>query len=592
MANTGFLSVSETSFDGIKNNLKTFLKAKTEFQDYNFEGSNLSAMLDVLSYNTYMNAYYLNMVASEMFLDSSQIRESVVSHSKELSYLPRSRTSARALVTFTINTNNTVPISVIIPEDYVVRTVVDNIALDFTVPDDIVITAGFGGIYSVQTYVYEGKVVQEFFTVDGSTSFILNSDNVDTNSIKVYITNSSSDPTTKQWAYSDTIYGLTPASEVFFIQGNDDNNYEVVFGDGVLGKALTNGNIVRIKYRSTNGDIGNRAYDFTTTSQVDGFSVSVSTNVIASDGSERETIDSMKFYAPRYYSTQNRGVTRDDFETLIRQRFPQIKTVGVYGGEDANPPMYGKVIITPVPYGTLPILSGQLKQAIINYLSTKTITTEAIIRDPEYLFIEILSNVLFDSTLTSKNASQIKSEIVTNIQNFDALNLSEFGSDFRKSKLIATIDNTDQSIISNDTQVRVIYKIAPQRTVNQRIEFSYGNALYRPLQIPYQQNEQEVFKSNSFVYLKNNAYYNAYISDDGIGGIRLYYLNQINSPVILEPNIGTINYATGDIAFDINPWTYSTTIDLFAKLNSSDITVNENKFLRIDYTKINVNVGT
>jgi hypothetical protein len=254
--------------------------------------------------------------------------------------------------------------------------------------------------------------------------------------------------------------------------------------------------------------------------------------------------------------------------------------------------MYGKVIITPVPYGTLPILSGQLKQSIINYLSTKTITTEALIRDPEYLFIEILSNVLFDSTLTSKNASQIKSEIVTNIQNFDALNLSEFGSDFRKSKLIATIDNTDQSIISNDTQVRVIYKIAPQRTVNQRIEFSYGNALYRPLQTPYQQNEQEVFKSNSFVYLKNNAYYNAYISDDGIGGIRLYYLNQINSPVILEPNIGTINYATGSVGFDINPWTYSTTIDLFAKLNSSDITVNENKFLRIDYTKINVNVGT
>jgi hypothetical protein len=592
MANTGFLSVSETSFDGIKNNLKTFLKAKSEFQDYNFEGSNLSAMLDVLSYNTYMNAYYLNMVASEMFLDSSQIRESVVSHSKELSYLPRSRTSARALVTFTINTNNTLPTSVIIPEDYVVRTVVDNIALDFTIPDDIVITAGFGGIYSVQTYVYEGKVVEEFFTVDGSTSFILNSDNVDTNSIKVYITNSSSDPTTKQWAYSDTIYGLNPTSEVFFIQGNDDNNYEVVFGDGVLGKALTNGNIVRIKYRSTNGDIGNRAYDFTTTSQVDGFSVSVSTNVIASDGSERETIDSMKFYAPRYYSTQNRGVTRDDFETLIRQRFPQIKTVGVYGGEDANPPMYGKVIITPVPYGTLPILSGQLKQSIINYLSTKTITTEAIITDPEYLFIEILSNVLFDSTLTSKNASQIKSEIITSIQNFDTLNLSEFGSDFRKSKLIATIDNTDQSIISNDTQVRVIYKIAPQRTVNQRIEFSYGNALYRPLQTPYLQNEQEVFKSNSFVYLKNNAYYNAYISDDGIGGIRLYYLNQVNLPVILEPNIGTINYATGSVAFNINPWTYSTTIDLFAKLNSSDITVNENKFLRIDYTKINVNVGT
>ena len=592
MANTGFLSVSETSFDGIKNNLKTFLQSKTEFQDYNFEGSNLSAMLDILSYNTYMNSYYLNMIASEMFLDSSQIRESVVSHSKELSYLPRSRTSPRALVTFTVNTNNTLPTSVIIPEDYVVRTVVDNIALDFTVPDDIIITAGFGGVYSVQTYVYEGKVVEEFFTVNGPTSFILKSDNVDTNSIKVYITNSSNDDTTKQWTYADTIYGLDPNSEVFFIQGNDDNNYEVVFGDGVLGKALTNGNIVRIKYRSTNGDIGNQAYDFTTTSQVDGFSVTVSTNVVASDGSERESVDSMKFYAPRYYSTQNRGVTRDDFETLIRQKFPQIKTVGVYGGEDANPPMYGKVIITPVPYGTLPILSTQLKQSIIDYLSTKTITTEALIRDPEYLFIEILSNVLFDSTLTAKNAAAIKAEIIANIKSFDATYLSEFGSDFRKSKLIAAIDNTDPSIISNDTQVRAIYRIAPQRTVSQRIEFTYGNALYRPIQTPYLQNEPEVFKSSTFVYYKNNAYFNAYISDDGVGGIRLYYLNPLNTPVILEANIGTIDYATGNVAFNINPWTYASTIDLFAKLNSSDIVVKENKFLRIDYTKINVNVGT
>ena len=592
MAKTGFLSVSETSFDGIKNNLKSFLQSKSEFKDYNFEGSNLSAMLDVLSYNTYMNSYYLNMIASEMFLDSAQLRESVISHSKELSYLPRSRTSPRALVTFTINTNNTLPTSVIIPEDYVIRTVVDDVALDFTIPDDIVVTAGFQGIYSVQAYVYEGKVVEEFFTVDGATKFILNSDNVDTNSIKVYITNSVNDPTIKQWSYADTIYGLNTNSEVFFVQGNDDNKYEIIFGDGVLGKALTNGNIVRIKYRSTNGDLGNQAYDFTTTSQVDGFNVTVSTNIFASDGSERESVDSMKFYAPRYYSIQNRGVTRDDFETLITQKFPQIRTVGVYGGEDANPPLYGKVIITPVPHGVLPVLSAQLKQSIIDYLSTKTITTEAIIRDPEYIFIEILSNVLFDSTLTSQNASAIKAQIIQNIQLFDTTNLSEFGNDFRKSKLIAAIDNTDASIISNDTQVRAIYKIAPQRTVNQRIVFTYGNALYRPIKTPYLQFEPEVFKSSTFVYEKNNSYFNAYISDDGIGGIRLYYLNPLNVPIILEANIGTIDYATGDVSFDIDPWTYASTIDFFAKLNSSDIVVKENKFLRIDYTKINVNVGT
>jgi hypothetical protein len=591
MANTGFLSVSETSFDGIKNNLKTFLKTKTEFQDYDFEGSNLSSLLDVLSYNTYMNAYYLNMLGSEMFLDSSQLKESAVSHAKELNYLPRSRTSSKALVTFTINTGGTLPASIIIPEDCVIRTVVDNVSLDFTVPEDIIVTSA-SGVYSVQTYVYEGKIVEEFFTVNGATKYILQSENIDTNSIKVHVINSSADSTNSQYSYAESLVGLTPQSEVYFLQGYRDNRYEIVFGDGVLGKALTNGNIVKVKYRSTNGEFGNRASNFSTTSKVDGYDINVTTNLVAVDGSEREDTETIKFYSPRFYSAQNRGVTRDDFEALVRQKFPQIRTVGVYGGEDAVPPLYGKVIIIPVPYGNIPILSDQLKKEIVNYLSTKTITTEAVIRDPEYLFIEIYSSVKFDPTVTTKTATQLKTDIIQTIKSFDANNLDEFGSDFRKSKLVAAIDDTDPSILSNDTTVRAIYKIAPQRTVTQKIEFSYGNALYRPLQYVYLETEPEVFKSNVFTYDKNSTLYNAYISDDGVGTIRIYYINQGGQRIILEPNIGTIDYTTGDVSFDLNPFNYSGSIDLYAKMNDQDITVKESKFLRIDYSKITINVGT
>lgn len=592
MANTGFLDVSEISFDGIKSNLKSFLQAKTEFQDYDFEGSNLNALLDILSYNTYMNSFYLNMVGSEMFLDSAQIRNSVISHAKELNYLPRSRTSAKAKVTFSINTGTALPGYVVIPENYTIKTTVDNTTLDFSTDESIVVLNNGGTYQSDPIYVYEGKNVTEYFTVNGSTRYILNSDNADTNSIKVTVIKSSTDSSNSVYNFAENLYGLNSNSEVYFLQGYAANQYEVVFGDGISGKALANGNIVKVKYRSTNGELGNKASSFTSSTKIDGlYNVTVTTNIAAVDGSERETVEAIKLNAPRHFTSQNRAVTKEDYTNLIVGNYPQIKTVNIYGGEDANPPQYGKVIISMIPYGTSPLVSTELKNDIVSFLNDKNITTKPVVVDPEYLYVEITSDVRYNPSLTSKTATQIKSDVVTKIREFSNTYLTDFGSDLRLSKLVSAIDGTDTSIISNQTDIRAVYKITPTKGSSTRVNFSFENAIYRPFSTPYAVNETEVIRSSLFTYYRDGTYYDARLTDDGEGNLRIYYLTADTRQIILESNVGSVNYDTGELTFDINAWDYTNNIDIYATLSSDDIIVQNNKYLVIDFDKVYVSVN-
>ena len=605
MANTGFLDVSELSFDGIKNNLKTFMKSKTQFKDYDFEGSNLNSLLDVLSYNTYMNAFYLNMIGSEMFLDSSQLRNSIVSHAKELNYIPRSRTSARAKVTFAINTGGDIPINVVIPENYTIRTTIDGINMDFTTDESITVNRSDVGYVSDSVYVYEGKIVYEFFTVDGTVRYSLDSSNIDTNSIRVTVINSASDTSNTIYTKADTLYGLTSNSEIYFVQGYNNDQYEIVFGDGISGKALANGNIVKVKYRSTNGELGNKAVNFavsTALGDTASYPVTVTTNISAADGSERETIESIKLNAPRHFAAQNRAVTKDDYTTLISEKYPQIKTVNVYGGENAIPPQYGKVIISMIPYGNFPVVSAELKTDIVAYLRTKSITTEPVIKDPEYMYIEIQSAVSYNPSLTAKSIQQLKSDVLSKVQSYETTYLNDFGNDLRKSRLSSMIDSADTSIVSNQTTLRTIYAIVPTKGIKQRIAFSFSNPLARPLRAPYIVNETECIRSSLFDYFKNGVYYNSTtpqgqvtLSDDGNGFIRLYYImyDKITDTIvqqILESNIGTVNYDTGELAFDLNPYDYDTNIKIFAKVINDDIVVQESKYLKIDYDEVSINV--
>ena len=598
MTTPSFLDVSELSFDGLKNNLKTFLQAQPQFTDYNFEGSNLNALLDILSYNSYMNAYYLNMVGSEMFLDSAQVKSSVVSHAKELNYVPRSATSAKAQVVFTIGAPQIGgPQTLVIPKYYSSRAVVNNTLLDFTTAEDVVVFESAEGYYVSQpTYIYEGKIVNEIFTAGETSGYVLKSETVDINSIVVNVSNSSTDFANVDYTFADSLYGLNSNSNAYFIQGYGSNQYEILFGDGVFGKPLSNGNIVKVTYRSTHGELGNLVTSFspTNTIQPGGYTISVATVSPASQGSSAEGIESIRFYAPRHFTTQNRAVTTEDFVTLVQDNYPEILTMIAYGGEDAVPPEYGKVVLSMIMGGTNPIVPDDIKADIIKYLSSKTITVQATIKDPVIIYVQVNCEINYDPSATTNNQGQIQSEVLNQIEKFSADHLSSFGDSLRLSKLSSYIDQSDSAIISNQTSVKAIYKIAPVKDLSTIYNFTFGNPIDRTIKFAYNPGEAEAIKSTTFTYTdsNNNFYNNAVISDDGLGNLRIYYSTIYNPVVILQSNIGTVNYTTGELNFTINVWDYTTnTIDIYARLLNSDITVSTNKYLTIDFSKTNILVN-
>ena len=588
----GFLDVSELSFDGIKNNLKGYLQNRPEFKDYDFEGSNLAVLLDLLSYNTYMNSYYLNMIGSESFLDSAQIKSSVVSHAKELNYIPLSRTSARALVSFTINTGTDVPAYIVLPELFTIKATVNNTSLDFTTDSYITIYQNVDGNYvSDPVYVYEGKIVNEYFNYPNDSRFILQSPNIDTSSIKVIVTNSSTDFANSVFTFSDTLIGLNPTSNVYFVQGYNNDQYEIVFGDGVFGRALSPGNIVNVRYRSTNGELGNKVYAFSSPNKVGNYSVSVSTNSAAAHGTERESIDSIKFYAPRHFTTQNRAVTRDDYINLVREKYAEITAINVYGGEDAVPPLYGKVVLSMIASGSNPILPNDLKSDIIEYLKTKSLTIEPVIVDPEFIYTSIVTDVYYNPSKTSKSEQQLQSDIIARIQNYEIDYLSNFGGNLRGSRLSYYIDTADGSIVSDDLQLKAIYKITPRRTVDEAVIFSYENTLDRTFHYLYNPLETPVIQSSNFIFNNNgNLIINARIVDDGIGNLQVVYNTPASQNVVLASNIGTVNYSTGQMNFFVNAYDYTNSISIYAKLLNNDIVVDKNKYLKIDYSNISINL--
>ena len=614
MANTGFLNTSELDFNNYKNNLKTYLKGQSQFTDYDFDGSNINVLLDVLAYNTYLNGFYLNMVGSEMFLDTAQLRESIVSHAKELNYVPRSRTSAVAHVNFSIYPPSGAQLNynpITIPKYYPVTSLVDNQTLSFTTASEILAyPAGFvNGVFTSSSYyealdvpVYEGKVVSEYFNVlpNVNTRYILSSENVDTNSIEVLVRTSTA-PYISLWTRASSIFGLSGTSNVFFIQGYGSNQYELIFGDGTSGTALQNGWVVGVTYRDTAGDMGNGAFVFRKTTNIQGIytNINITTATAAADGSERESNNSISFNAPRFFTTQDRGVTSIDFENLAKAKFPQLQSVYAYGGEQLDPPQYGRIAISVKPSGTAGTISQNLKDQIVAYLSTKAITVKPIIVDPEYFYTGITSDVFYDAKLTTLGSSQIASEVRAGILEFANNNLINFGDDLRFSKLVAVIDNADTSIIGNETVLNIIYRWSPITGQTSTISFSYDNELYHETtlyQLP--QGHAQVIQSTSFNYYftQDQTTYSAFLGDDGLGF--LYVYTNVNNAGTITRNalgspVGTVDYNTGAVALSANVYSYSGSyISIYAKLMNQDIYINKNKYLIIDGNDINITMNS
>ena len=595
MANN-FLTATELDFNSLKNNLKQYLSAQPQFTDYNFDASNMSVLIDLLTYNTYLSNFYLNMVGSEMFLDTAQLRESIVSHAKELNYIPRSRTSAKSQVNIRLVPSDS-PSYIIIPKFYQVTTSIDNTTITFSTDSEHILYPTVNGYLASNVSIYEGSVVTEYFTAANTAKYRMQSENIDTNSIEVTVINSNVDSSNSVWSLAENLYGLTPTSNVFFLQGYSANKYELVFGNDVTGKSLSTGNIVKVRYRDTIGEKGNGAYRFSKGSAIQGYSnITITTVTSAAEGSERESNDSIKFNGTRFFTTQERAVTSVDYSNLTKAKFPQLQSVIAYGGEDLNPPQYGSVGISVKPYGTAGLISDSLKAEIVLYLNNKSITTHAIIIDPEYYYVKVDSNIVYNTSSTLYSQAQISSMVQNAILNYGTTNLTDFGSDLRYSKLTSSIDSSDTSIISNDTQLKIIKRWSPTVGTTSTVSFSFNNPLHaETILYSLPQGHALTLYSSNFNYTTvDGTVYSAFFADDGLGVVNIYTNVTSSAGIVrslLASSVGTVDYSNGTVSLSANITSYNGSyISIYGRLANADVYSTINKFLLIEASDITITI--
>lgn len=550
--NAKFL-ITELDFDGIKLALKNFLRAQDTFTDYDFDGSGLSILLDTLSFNTHYLAYYLNAIANEMFMDSASLRSSVVSIAKQLGYTPVSRHAATATVNLVIRPSiSNPPAKITIDKFTAFGTVVDGTSYTFLTNQaysgDLDVTSNTYTVDNVELKEGQGFTFQ--YTVDLQNSnqrFVIPNSNVDTTTLTVRVQASSTNTAVTVFNLADDVNGIDNTSNVYFLQETEDGQYEVYFGDGVIGSALADQNIVILQYIACNADTPNGATTFTAVSAVGGFTnVSVTTTDNAFGGEERQSTDSIKFEAPKNYQAQNRAVTAQDYATILKRDYPNADSLAIWGGEDNDPPTYGKVFISLKPKSGF-VITEATKQAIITDIlkPMNVVTVIPEIIDPDYIFVEVNSVVKFDTAKTTLTGDAIKALVLNTINNYNDTDISKFDSYFRFSVLSRDIDNTETSITNNLTTIKAQKRFVPTLDVFQNITLSFNtNNAITPGTIT----------SSKFVVTQDNTYSQAFqagdvfgFDDDGIGNVRVYKQSG-STKVVVKPIAGSINYATGTIS--------------------------------------------
>ena len=584
------LEISELDFDGIKANLKNFLSQQDEFRDYDFEGSGMSVLIDMLAYNTHYLGFNANMLANEMFLDSADLRASVVSKAKQVGYTPTSSTASSAIVDVTVN--NATGATLTMTRGTKFSTTVDGTSYNFVNNADLTITP-VDGVYKFSNVdIFEGTYLNFKYTVNTSDidqRFIIPNDNVDTTSLTIKIQESSSDSTTNTYTLASGITGIDSSSKVFFLQEVENGRYQVTFGDGVLGKAVADGNIIIIDYINTNRAEANGASTFTLNSTIGGFSTSTVTTVDnASGGAEPETISSIKYNAPRDYSAQDRAVTADDYKVLVKSLYANAQAVQVYGGEDAAIPDYGKVYIS-IKAKSGSNLTESTKASIVTSLKQYAVASiRPIIIDPEITYLTLNTNFKYDTGATTKDVSTLQTNVMTAISNYNANTLQDFTGVFRHSQLLEDINNADTSILSNITTIKLYKFITPTLNESLKYTLSYNNAFYNP-HSGHNSSGGGVVSSTGFKINNDDSTNEHFLDDDGAGSIRVYYLSG-TTRIYTSTSFGTVDYTTGEIILTSANITSISNIDgaastrvrVFAIPNSNDVVPVRNQVLEID----------
>jgi hypothetical protein len=583
------LEVSDFDFDDIKTNLKTFLRSQSEFQDYDFEGSGFAILLDILAYNTHYLGFNANMLANEMYLDSADIRKNIISLAKMLGYTPSSVRSPTASIDILVGDGS--GSSITMTKGTAFTTTIDGTTYQFINNADVV-TTPVNGVYRFSNVkIYEGTLVTFRYTADTTDTdqrFIIPSSLVDTSTLVVKVQNSSTDTTTNTYTLATGLATVQSTSKVYFLQEVEDGKFEVYFGDNVIGSSLSNGNIVILEYIVTNVEAANGASTFTASTTIGGFSnLTITTNSNAQGGTPAETKESVRFNAPLQYSAQNRAVTTSDYESLVQSIYPNALSISAWGGEDDETPVYGTVKIA-IKAASGSTLTTATKQSIVTQLKKYNVASVTpVIVDPETTSILLTSSVKYDEKLTTKTATTLKSDIVSILTNYNTATLQKFDGVFRYSKVTSLIDNTDTSIVSNITTIKVRKNFTPILNTSSRYDIYFRNSLYNPVS-GYNSVNGGILESTGFK-ISGDSTNIFYLDDDGAGNIRRYRL--VGSVRTYVNNTqGTINYTTGQIiltSLNISSienirGSASTVIELTVTPKSNDIVPVRDQILEID----------
>lgn len=544
-----YSQIANLDYLEIKESLKTYLRSQSEFTDYDFEGSALSNILDVLAYNTYYTAFNTNLVANEFFIDSATLRDNVVRIAKQLGYRPRSKVAPKSEINFTATITSTNP-----PPSYTLRkgtgflSNFDDTVYKYVVVDDVTapVTNGVATFENVE--ISEGTLIRQYFTFNTTTSnqFILSNVGIDSSSIRVVVYESENSSAKFEFKSTQNILEVGPQSQVYFIEEIDDENYQIIFGDGVFGSALSNGNYIEVSYLITAGPESNGVSSFrfngilsddnnnTYTTDV------VVTSASASDGgADIESTDSIKFIAPKYFGTQNRAVTAEDFKPIVAKIYPNISDIIVYGGEDEEPPEYGVVKLAIKPKNAAKLTSttkrrieSELEEYMVGSVTPKII-------DPSILYVEINSTVFYDKLETTLTSRDLTTEVINSLESYVKLSETEkFSGKLRYSKINGVIDAADTSIQSNETSFVMRKDIQPLLNTTTFYEICYQNEFDKECNGP-------TVSSTGFV-VSEYPRFTVYIKDvDGV--MVLYRIGNSGDDIILKPNVGTVDYVAGEV---------------------------------------------
>lgn len=545
-----YVQVSNLDFQQIKASLKEYLRSQTDFTSYDFEGSSMNVLLDVLSYNTYYTAFNANMVVNELFLDSATIRDNVVALAKQLGYKPKSKTAPEAKITFSVAFPQNAPVTALLRKGTGFTTSYEDNLYSYVAVEDQTAPVENGVAYFDSIPVYEGTLITSSFVVNENTSqrFILQNSDIDIDSIRVKVFNSQQATAFSFYEYSDNILNVNPDSKVFFLEEIADERYEMFFGDDVLGRKLKNNEFIEISYLSTNGPDTNGAKTFTFAGILTdifgggGYTTTVSIGNIQQSvgGSNIESISKIKFNAPKYFATQDRAVTAQDYAAIIRSLYPAVSDIITYGGEEDLPPEYGKVkiVIKPEQAATLSSTTKKDLESKLKKYMVASVTPEII--DPSILYVEVVSNVFYNSSKTTQKPEQIISKVVSGLTSYLAESGTEkFNGKFRYSKFVSTIDNSDVSINSNSTSVTLRKDFYPQINSSSFYEICYQNVFDKDC-------NGSTVQSSGFKVTEFPAYTVYFEDRDGV--IVLYRLDNLTGEKItLNDSLGTVDYAEGEI---------------------------------------------